>query len=172
MIDQIMRIFLRVKSPKVRAKLSTGLASSLASVKTEIIGKPALDLLVELNRLKRGLADLELDCEAAIRAIQAFSEDPSVDGKSMVEIGAATYSIVYLCQHEEYSMREHALLGLNRILGYLRESGPSQGAASLVEQIETQFVRVYLATIKDELVLKTVLQCLRALIIFMSETEF
>jgi hypothetical protein len=33
-IDQIMRIFLRVKSPKVRARLSTGLASSLASVKT------------------------------------------------------------------------------------------------------------------------------------------
>lgn len=33
-------------------------------------------------------------------------------------------------------------------------------------------MRVYLATIKDELVLKTVLQCLRALIVFISETGY
>tara|TARA_B110000285_G_C15121263_1_gene617288 strand:- start:729 stop:1079 length:351 start_codon:yes stop_codon:yes gene_type:complete len=116
-----------------------------------------LDLLVELNRLKRGLADLELDCEAAIRALQTFSEDPSVSEKSLLEISAAAYCIAYLCQHEEYSMREHALLGLNRVLEYLRGAGRSKEAAGLVEQIETQLVRVYLATIKDELVLKTVL---------------
>lgn len=68
-IDQTMRIFLHIRSPRVRAQLSAGLSASLASIQPKIIGKPALDVVVELNRIKRGLADLEQDCDAAIRAI-------------------------------------------------------------------------------------------------------
>lgn len=40
----------------------------------------------------------------------------------MFEISALTYSITYLCQHEEYSMREYALLGLDHVLRYLEKS--------------------------------------------------
>lgn len=128
-----MRIFLRVKSPKVRARLSTGLASSLGATKSQIVTKSSLDLLVELNRLKRGLADLELDVDAAIKAIQTFSEDPAVMNYSLIDISASAYCITYLCQHEEYSMREHALLGLNRIFSYLSQSEKSKAAGNLVE---------------------------------------
>lgn len=137
--------------------MSAGLSSSLASIQPSIIGKPALDVVVELNRLKRGLADLEQDCDSAIRAIQTFVDDATVNQYSVLEMSAVAYSITFLCQHEEYSMREYALHGLNRVLRYLRECPLREEVNALAEQLETQIVRVYLVTVKDELVLKTVL---------------
>ena len=51
----------------------------------------------------------------------------------MIEIQAITYCIVYLMQHEEYSMREYALYGLNHTFLCLKGKNPRR----LVEQIET-----------------------------------
>ena len=70
-----------------------------------------------MNRLKRGLADMELDIDMAIKAIQSFLER---DDFSHIEISSMTYCIIFLMQHEEYSMREYALYGLNHILKLLK----------------------------------------------------
>lgn len=95
--------------------------------------KPVLDMVVELNRLKRGLADLEQDCDSAIKAIQAFIEHATVGQYQVFEMSAVAYSVTYLCQHEEYSMREYALHGLNHILKFLSESREKEEVKTLVE---------------------------------------
>jgi len=91
---------------------------------------------------------------------------------SLLEISAIVYNLVFLCQHEEYSMREYAIHGLNKVFEYLKESkSKAWDIKSLVHQIEYQIVRVYLVTVKDELVLKTVLESLKSVIILISETN-
>ena len=89
-----------------------------------------LEMVVSMTKLKRGLADMELDIDSAIRAIQSFLERQDYE---MIEIQAITYCIVYLMQHEEYSMREYALYGLNHTFLCLKGKNPRR----LVEQIET-----------------------------------
>jgi len=92
-----------------------------------------------------------------------------------LEVRAVTCSVAYLCKHEEYSMREYAEHALNHIFGCLRaqKEDPANDidtdAQSLVRLLERQFVEVYLVTVRDEMVLKTVLRCLRSLIVFVKE---
>ena len=85
----------------------------------------------------------------------------------MIEIQSMTYCIVFLMQHEEYSVREFALNGLNHILLCLKGKNPKR----LVEQIETQIVKDYMSRVKDELVLKSVLQCLKSLVAFVHNEQ-
>ena len=93
---------------------------------------------------------MEHDIDSAIKAIQTFVER---EDYSRIELNSITYCIIFLMQHEEYSMREFALNGLNHVFKLLKGQNPVQ----LVEQIETQIVKVYLINVKDELVLKGVL---------------
>ena len=118
-----------------------------------------LSMIVSMTKLKRGLADMELDIDSAIQGIQKFLESQDYQ---MIEIQSMTYCIVFLMQHEEYSMREYALHGLNHVLLCLK----GKESKRLVEQIETQIVKDYICRVKDELVLKSVLQCLKSLVTF------
>jgi hypothetical protein len=87
---------------------------------------------------------------------------------TLSELSAITYCIIYLCKHEEYSMREYAEYALNHILTCLRAL--REDSSGLINILEQQLVGVYLVTVNDEMVLKTVLKCLRALILYVKET--
>ena len=76
-----------------------------------------LQLNIDLNKLKRGLADLEIDCDSAIQALQVFE----FKDLSFIETGAIVYNLLLLCQHEEYSMREYALVSLQKALDWLTQ---------------------------------------------------
>ena len=65
LVEKIFRLFMCVKGIRVRRQLAEGLQTALKG----IINNKVLDLLTNLNQLKRGLADLELDCDKAISAL-------------------------------------------------------------------------------------------------------
>jgi hypothetical protein len=155
---EILQLFMYVKSPKVRAALAQGIQS------LGLMNASTLQMIVGMNKLKRGLADMELDIDQAIKAIQTFLENESY---SLIEKFSITYCVVFLMQHEEYSMREYAHHGLNHVLKCMK----GEDSTKLVEQVETQIVKVYMTNVKDELVLKSVLQCLKSLIIFVNENK-
>jgi hypothetical protein len=119
--------------------------------------------------MKRGIADMEIDCDSAIQAIQTFIQGDRQSSMTSLEVCAVTCSVAYLCKHEEYSMREYAEHALNHIFGCLQAQKEDQGALNLVRLLERQFVEVYLVTVRDEMALKTVLRCLRSLIVFVKE---
>jgi len=85
----------------------------------------------------------------------------------MQEIQIISYCTVFLIKHSEYSIREYASHFFNYILKKIVQRGFSNSELhSLFFQIENQIIRVYLNVVKDELILKSILECLRSLIIF------
>lgn len=63
-----------------------------------------------------------------------------------LQIAALTYSLVYLLQNEEYSVREFALLAFNSILKILKQT-------HVVHLIENQLIKKYLLKVKDDMIL-------------------
>lgn len=66
-------LFLQIKSLRVRNTLSIGLEEALP-MKTKAIDQKALKIIVNLNTLKRGVADLEFDYDLIISTIQKLCE--------------------------------------------------------------------------------------------------
>ena len=60
---EILQLFMHIKSPKVRAALATGIQS------LELMNSSILNILVGMNKLKRGLADMEIDIDSAIKSV-------------------------------------------------------------------------------------------------------
>lgn len=68
-----MRLFLVVKAVKVRRQLGEGLMAAIGN--SGMIPESTLALISELNKVRRGIADMELDCDRSIRAIQDFIKE-------------------------------------------------------------------------------------------------
>ena len=79
---------------------------------------------------------MELNCDSAIKAIQAFIQGDRLSSMTALEVSAVTCSVAYLCKHEEYSMREYAEHALNHIFDCLRAQKKDQGSHSLVRLLE------------------------------------
>lgn len=90
----------------------------------------------------------------------------------MYSLKAISYSIAYFCQHEEYSVREYATHFVEYVLQLCRArmDKDQEEIRSLVNLMEQQFVQDYLRMVKDEMVLKSVLICLRSLVLFCHDT--
>jgi len=61
LVDKIMQLFLIVKAVKVRNQLSMGLKTALGGF--GMISDTALTLICDLNKVRRGVADMEMDCD-------------------------------------------------------------------------------------------------------------
>ena len=108
-----------------------------------------------MNGLKRGHADLELDCDQAIETVQVVQKSLTANSLNFkgLDMACIMFSTIYLCQHQEFSMREYASQLLKSVLLALKD----QGAKALFGRIEFHFVKHILPTVKDEMVLKTAL---------------
>ena len=47
--------------------------------------------------MKRGLADLEQDCDKAIKAMKSLIEEVELSDLTLFEVSAITYNLVFLC---------------------------------------------------------------------------
>lgn len=104
LIDRIFQLFLSLKSIRIRQSLSLGLQGSLGNyLKAE-----ALDIICNLNKLKRGAADLELDYDSVIKTIQSLIENDTINSLKSLELQAITYSVAHLLENEEFSVRDFA----------------------------------------------------------------
>lgn len=132
-----------------------------------IVSAHCLTLIKNLNKLRRGVADLELDSDNVIVAIKEFisHKDQTI---GVNDVFAVAYNILYLVANEEYSVREYAEHAFSFLLEKLK-GFPVAEQEKLVQLVENQFVGDFLHTVKDELALKTVLICLRHLVVFANE---
>lgn len=71
LIDKLFQLFLLLRSLRIRNTL----AQNLQSCKLNTVVKPdVLQIINDLNRLKRGAADLELDYDCVIKTIERTIE--------------------------------------------------------------------------------------------------
>lgn len=122
LLDKIMQLFMVLNLKKAREQLSVGLCKAMSGQHQSMIGAETLKLIVEMTKLKRGVADMELDCDNAIKAIKRFIEQETKELFSLLELSALTYCIVYLCQNEEFSVREYAEHALGFVLKKLAKN--------------------------------------------------
>jgi hypothetical protein len=65
LLDRIFQLFLLLKPLRIRSSLALGLQTAL----TGKLSLLTLDTVCNLNKLKRGAADLELDYDTVIKTI-------------------------------------------------------------------------------------------------------
>lgn len=101
-------MFMSLKSLKIRNTLSSGLIECLdGKIEGDTVKKEVREVVGELNKLKRGLADMELDYDRIIKTIQQLLE-VSLDKFTQNELHVMTYPILFLLQSEEFSVRDYA----------------------------------------------------------------
>ena len=61
-----MQLFMHVKNPRIRKLLAESVRDAFGKVQAEFLKGKVMETVISLNKLKRGLADLELDCDSAI----------------------------------------------------------------------------------------------------------
>lgn len=78
LLDKLFQLFLTLKSLKVRQTLSQGLYDSLQGEKMKeingLVREEVRTLIVNMNKIKRGLADVEIDYDLAIKSIEKIGE--------------------------------------------------------------------------------------------------
>ena len=56
-----------------------------------------LSLINGLCQVKRGLADLEQDCDKAIQGMKSLIEEFELNDLTLFEVNVITYNLVFLC---------------------------------------------------------------------------
>jgi len=95
-----------------------------------------LSLINGLCQVKRGLADLEQDCDKAIKAMKLLIDEIQLNDLTLFEVSAITYNLVFLCHNDEYSIREYAIHGLNTIFEHFKSQREANDIQGLINQIE------------------------------------
>jgi len=65
---------------------------------------------------------MEIDCDLALKARQEMNNEEKLQSLNDLQIAALLYSLVYLLQNDEYSVREFALLAFNSILKIVKQT--------------------------------------------------
>jgi len=116
LLDKIFQMFIEMRSKKVRQKFSEGLLASLSTAEAQTVlsrenstvRKEVLEIVVDLNAVKTGLADIDLDFDKVLGAIQKVTKDTNLKEMSSLEINLLTYSILFLLTNQEFSVRDYA----------------------------------------------------------------
>ncbi|TNV87999.1 hypothetical protein FGO68_gene14880 [Halteria grandinella] len=167
LIDKLFQLFLLLRSLRIRNTL----AQSLQTCKLNTVVKPdVLQIVSDLNRLKRGAADLELDYDCVIKTIERTIEGQGQLEATLteVELQAITYSIVHLMQSEEFSVRDFACHYVKQVL--LDRCFKTKPSLQLLGVIEGCLLR-NVGRVGDEMVLKSVLDVLRHYISYLKNHE-
>ena len=85
MFRKTFEIFLDLASKKAREKLAEGLAPVLSAT--------TVQLTKEMNKVKRGLADIDLDFESVLSAIQKATE---LESTNHLDIMLVVFNVLYL----------------------------------------------------------------------------
>jgi hypothetical protein len=156
-----------LRNLRVRRTFSEGLIQAIPKAKSiageETISLDVLELIGNLNKLKKGVADLELDYDSAIGAIQKLV-GLSPESLNFLELQSITYNVLYLLKNNEFSMRDYSVHAFTNILAALNLRLDHPSAKNLIALIERQLLIDL--KIQDEMILKSILDCFRQLIGF------
>ncbi|CDW84473.1 small subunit processome component 20 homolog [Stylonychia lemnae] len=183
-IEKIILLFLTVKSLKVRNLLSKGLLDNLfvedsdnlkVSIPDLKMKRGTIEIICNLNKIKRGLADTELDYDLIIKTLEKLDIN-HFRTITHYDLRQISYSVLFLLQSDEFSVRDYSCHFLKQFFEHLNElhlidqTQVLKEFGSVIAHLES-FLLQQVKTIKDELVLKTILEALRLLIIFYSKTQ-
>jgi hypothetical protein len=124
LLDKVFQLFMLMNMKKARAELAAGLLQVLGSSSKhrDLVKEQTLGFIANLNKLKRGVADMELDADNVIVAIKAYL-DQDQSHVSVFDVVIVAYNILYLISNEEYSVREYAEHAFVNILKQLKQFG-------------------------------------------------
>ena len=161
LIDRVFSMFLDMQSRKARQLLANGLYNTLSS-RGYAVSEPILMIVVNLNTVKKGTADIDFDLDKVLNAIKHITK---YDSSTMLalDLNLLVYGVLYLLANEEFSVREYSEHALAHLLPNLSEA--------LVKLVERQLVQ-YIRSIRDEMIMKTVLTSLRSLVMFSKSLSF
>ena len=92
-------MFIYMKSKRARELLAKGLDEVFATETTSVV--------VKLNTLKKGMADVDYDYEKILQGI-AQAQELRIEEEQLVLV----FCVLSLVTHQEYSVREYALHAL------------------------------------------------------------
>ena len=107
--EKISEMFLHMRSKKARELLANGLNSVYKTETTQT--------LVQLNSIKKGVADVDYDYEKVLAGIKQVSERKGLSEEQNVLL----FSILALLTHQEYSVREYSLHAVSQLVPQLDE---------------------------------------------------
>ena len=96
---KIAEMFIYMKSKRARELLAKGLDEVFATETTSVV--------VKLNTLKKGMADVDYDYEKILQGI-AQAQELRIEEEQLVLV----FCVLSLVTHKEYSVREYALHAL------------------------------------------------------------
>lgn len=143
-----MQMLLTVSSRTVRLALCEGLRLALKNTVDEHV----LDLAVDLNSVKHGLADIALDFDKVFGAMQAIS---GLEVTKSTEISLLTYCSLHLVTCDEYSVRDYTLHALAKLIPRL--------SIRAFGHCERQLIS-YIRQTQDEMVLKSIMQAVKIMV--------
>jgi len=113
-------MFLDMQSRKARQLLANGLYATMKAG-GHAVSEQILIILVNLNTVKRGTADIDLDLDKLLNAIKQITK---IDQTQLLplDLNLLVYGILYLLANEEFSVREYAEHALAYLLPSLSET--------------------------------------------------
>jgi hypothetical protein len=147
MLDRIYEMFLRMESKKAREILAKGVCAAQDT--------PVMRIVVDLNTVKKGLADIDYDFEKVLGGIKSVI-DLSPEQRKSSDLNLLLYCILSLLVHIEYSVREYALHAMNILLPSLDEKLFKTSESFLLQQLKVT---------RDEMVMRGVLLAVRSLVL-------
>ena len=71
-----------------------------------------MEAVSNLNKIKRGIADMELDYDLAIKTLDQVLNSNLFETLSSLELSVITYAILHLVYNSELSVREYAVYAM------------------------------------------------------------
>lgn len=144
---------LQMESRKARETFTEGLHSVLKDF--SLLRAEVLSAIHNMNTVKKGMADLTLDYDKVLAALQSANTIAS-DGLTAPESSALIFNALNLLRSEEYAVRDYALHSVGKLVSLI----PNEGFLSCEKWLLSQ-----LKVNQNELVLKSILATLKQFIV-------
>lgn len=123
-------MFLDMQSRKARQLLANGLYTTMKAG-GHAVSEPILMIVVNLNTVKKGTADIDFDLDKLLNAIKQITKFET-SHMLPLDLNLLVYGVLYLLANEEFSVREYAEHALAHLMPNLGET--------LIKLVERQLV--------------------------------
>jgi len=107
-------MMLAMESKRAREAFTEGLQTVLTQ--TGLLKPEILEAIKDMNRIKKGMADLVLDFEKVLAALEKVNGFIDESKTSVVETTALLFNILNLLRSSEYSVRDYAQHSITKLI--------------------------------------------------------
>ena len=114
LFNKILHMMLAMESKRAREAFTEGLQTVLTQ--TGLLKPEILEAIKDMNRIKKGMADLVLDFEKVLAALEKVNGFIDESKTSVVETTALLFNILNLLRSSEYSVRDYAQHSITKLI--------------------------------------------------------